>query len=160
MAKDTDYAFEHHKMAMVTRLDLFKSTISLAVEAIKTAALVSGGAAIAALALVGQTASPRPTMAAAVAALMPLFWFALLASAIASATAYLAQACFQRQHESFRLSIESPYIEDTPASDRWAMAGLGFQFATMALIAAAYGLLLWAFLEAGQQIPRILAASR
>ncbi len=160
MSKEPDYALENHKMAMSARLDLFKSTIALAIEAIKTSSLVSGGAAIAAMALVGQTAGPRPAIAAAVAGLMPLFWFALLASAVASATAYLAQVCFQRQHESFEISMDHPFVLDTAASAKWGRSGLGFQFLTMFLIAIAYGLLLIAFWRAAEHLQTLLASAR
>jgi hypothetical protein len=151
---------ENYKMAMAARLEMFKSATALATEAIKTAALVSGGAAVAAMALVGQTAGSRPQLAGKMAELMPLFWFALLFSAVASATAYLAQWSFQRQHESFDTSDDPPYLNETTASCRWGYVGLFFRLLTMALITGAYGLLLWAFLEAGQQIPKLLATSR
>lgn len=95
-----------------------ESTVSFGLEAIRTAALVNGGAAIAMMAFLGATFSSESASANAVrlSLFVPAFIFAIGAvlSGLASGLAYLAQRFFYDDHALVRYQWHKPFVDDLP----------------------------------------------
>ena len=91
----------------------FDATVAFGLEAIRTAAIVNGGAVIGMLTFIGSAAqSPDKDIVAMVPKLFPLtaiFILGVLLSGCASAFAYLSQANYTRSNEFYSHFWEKPY---------------------------------------------------
>lgn len=116
----------------------FKATISFALEAVRTTAIISGGALVASLALLGATANSRPELAPTLIVAVLSFAVGVLCAGSASALAYIAQYCFTVGHNYVRFSWEHPFVESKKAGRRWKIPGTILQLIAIAAVIAAY----------------------
>ncbi len=93
--KFEDCKTEQERNAFISsKLEEFKATISLAQTALKIPILINGGAAIAILALIGNTWNGN-SLAADLAKSLLFFSFGVLVAAIGTGVSYLTQYRFQ-----------------------------------------------------------------
>jgi uncharacterized membrane protein YidH (DUF202 family) len=91
-----DFETEQERVAFISaKLEEFKAVISLAQTALKIPILINGGAAIAILALMGNTWSEN-SLTTDIAESLLFFSIGVLMAAIGSGAAYLAQLIFLR----------------------------------------------------------------
>lgn len=82
-------------------LAMFNSVIGFAQAALKTCLLVNGAATIALLTFIGNiwTKTQTPAVAQALSSSLALFAVGALLAAVATATTYITQWCYERAHE-------------------------------------------------------------
>lgn len=131
-------AQEAHDFSRKAVLAMHQSTIQYGVEAIRTAALVNGGAVVAMLAFEASIFKDKEQLALSLAPSIGIFLLGVILSGSASGTAYASQAFYERAESRVQLYFEHPFRRSTPQSKvcrRWA---LFFQIATIALVILAY----------------------
>lgn len=100
-----DFETEQERVAFISgKLEEFKAVISLAQTALKIPILINGGAAIAMLALIGNTWSEN-NLTADLAKSLLFFSFGVLMAAIGTGVSYLAQYRFQHKNEDIMAHI-------------------------------------------------------
>jgi hypothetical protein len=135
-----------HKAALASE----PFVITFAVEALKSAILVNGGTAGALLAFVGQKGiQTQPGLGEA------FYWFAggLLAGAIATAFAYLAQFCYANTNRCYINNWEYPYTQDTSAFKWWLWVAYGFHLASLLSISTSFGAAVRGFWVSARALP-------
>lgn len=141
-----EQAMAAHANYFEDKRQVFGSAMDMALEAIRTAALINGGAVIAVFALIGTLfeAEDRVSQAMRIAILQPAFLFAAGAvlSGIASGFSYFAQIAFARAHEEYDLTFEHPYVIETPTSTRFWVVGEGFRAVAVLSVLASYAALI------------------
>ena len=132
-----------HSEHATDSVEHFKATIAFAVEAIRTTALINGGALVASLALVGATSQNRPELAAKLIDAVPAFAVGVLCAGVASSTAYFAQYAFHVAHGAMIRKWEHPYIEVQSSSQRWQRFGIFCQLVAIGVVICSYGSVLY-----------------
>ncbi len=143
----------NHDQAMAThagyaedRRQVFGSAMDMALEAIRTAALINGGAVIAVFALIGTLFEANDTVSKTMrlAIIQPAFLFAggAVLCGIASGMGYFAQIAFARAHEEFELNFEHPFIKATASSKRFQIAGECFRAVAVSAVILSYAALI------------------
>lgn len=118
-------ALSAHAQFRSTKAQLLEGGLSFALEAIRTAVLVNGGAVVAMAAFIGATynAPTGEVEAVRAALLLPAFLFAIgaVAAGLASGCAYFTQLMYHEVSENQSTEWESPFVRDTPSSKskRW-----------------------------------------
>jgi hypothetical protein len=111
-------------------------------EAIKAALLVNGGSCVAVLTFLGTLASRDHLSAAQIGAMVsPLFWFAagLVAAMMCAAMAYFTNLTIAGTSSAKQREYETPFVRDTPASQRYRTRGEWFRWAAFICMAASLG---------------------
>jgi len=137
---------ERHKAS----LGASTPVITFAVEALKSAILINGGTAGALLAFVGQKGiQAQPGLGVA------FYWFAggLLLGAFATAFSYFAQFCYAGAVRSYECTWEWPYVQNTPAHDRWSRGGTAFHVLGVLAVAGSFVAAVSGFWVAGKAMP-------
>ncbi|CAM5776906.1 hypothetical protein LMIY3S_05768 [Labrys miyagiensis] len=120
---------------------------ALGVEALKAAALISGGSAAGLLAFMGALiAHDRAGVAAWLPWPLSRFVVALLLACIGSGTAYFAQFCLTQGLAHHEKTWIHPYIAESATYPAWRAGGLLFQGLTIGLVVAAYASLIVGYL--------------
>lgn len=84
--------------ARVNRIsDGFQAVITIGQGALKSGALINGGACVAILAFIGNVVTKNTSMISGLSSALMIFGFGLLLAAVASGTTYLSQANFERK---------------------------------------------------------------
>lgn len=121
--------------------------IAYGVEALKSAALISGGSAAGLLAFMGAlVAHDHGDIAAWFPWPLSRFVVALLCACLGSGSAYFAQLCFTQSLGKHEKIWTPPYIVDGTAYRRWCRSGLLFQGLTIILVLASYTALIIGYL--------------
>ncbi|WP_085026904.1 hypothetical protein [Ensifer aridi] len=130
------------------------SVISFGLEAIRTAALINGGAVIAVFAfLKALYGADGPEAKAMIGALQPAaFMFAAGAifSGLASGFAYFAQYLYPATHVKWQLTWEFPYIKEGEGADRLRRFAAFWHALCIAFVIASYSITVLALWSAGR----------
>ncbi|GMB82807.1 hypothetical protein NN6n1_35900 [Shinella zoogloeoides] len=124
---------------------LFEATIQFGLEAIRTAALINGGAVIAIIAFLGATYSTRGEVETIRHALWgPAFIFisGSILCGIAAGCAYVSQALFTEAHSRVALQWKRPFVQDNADKayvENWAKV---FQGMAVGWVVFAYAALI------------------
>lgn len=108
-----------------TTAQLLEGGLSFALEAIRTAVLINGGAVVAIAAFIGATYNAPTGEVGAIRAalLLPAFLFAIgaVTAGLASGCAYFTQLMYHEASDYQATVWEQPFIRDTPSSKskRW-----------------------------------------
>lgn len=143
----------NHEQAMAThagynedRRQVFSSAMDMALEAIRTAALINGGSVIAVFALLGTLFEGNDELSRTMrlAIIQPAFLFAggAILCGIASGLSYFAQLAFARAHEEFELTFDHPFIKSTPIAKRFQRIGEGFRVVAVLAVIVSYAALI------------------
>ena len=125
-----------HAKADRDAVAMFPAVVTLASEALKAAALVNGGSAAAMLAFIGtgrQPVTPDTIWG------LKVFGFGLIASAVATAFAYLAQYSYLGEIRVVERTWTHPYFGAVRASRAYRRAAIDFHAAGLLLVLGAYG---------------------
>jgi|GEM_PF-3780407 len=121
---------------------VFTSALNMALEAIRTATAINGGAVIAIFAFLGATfnSDSAQTSAMRLAMVQPAFFFAAgaLFSGIASGASYFSQILFSAAHSARNMTWESPFIASNEQSERCERWGDFWRAVAIALVFASY----------------------
>jgi hypothetical protein len=128
-------AHDVHRNAWLEHL---KATIQFGVEAIRTAALINGGAVIASLALVGTIFGRHEVLAKSLIAPVTIFGFGALIAGLASASAYASQGFYTAAVSHEKLTWNHPYVEKTHKSKSRYRVGLIFHILCVILVLCSY----------------------
>jgi hypothetical protein len=115
---------------------LFPAVANFAVETLKAAALVNGGAAAAMLAFIGT--GRQPVTLDTIRGL-ELFVAGLLVAAAATAVAYLTQFFYLREMQKMSYVWAFPFAEATPASKRAKWLATMLHILGVVFVLLAYG---------------------
>ncbi|MBB4000560.1 hypothetical protein [Aureimonas pseudogalii] len=107
-----------YDMLVSFKLETFKSVIMFGVEAIRTSALINGGATVASLVLTGAIYQKSPAQAAAFSAVVLWFVSGVFAAGLASGFSYIAQFCYARRLDKIKILPDPPFL-DASASGKW-----------------------------------------
>lgn len=132
---------------------MFKSVIAFGVEAIRTSALINGGAAVASMALTGAIFQNSPVQAAHFSTVVLWFVSGVFAPGLASGFSYLSQLLYAMRLNKTKRLLDPPYLDVTGGS--W-FTGFGMMFHAFAIVAviASYlalargGWLVWRLFQA------------
>lgn len=120
---------------------LFEATIQYGLEAIRTAALINGGAVIALVAFLGATYSASGDVEIMRHALWrPAFIFmsGAILCGISAGCAYFSQACFTEAHARVTLQWKRPFVLENPDQAYVQAWGKAFQGLAIAWVFFAY----------------------
>jgi hypothetical protein len=141
-----EHAVNWHRQHAETGHVYLRASIDFALEAIRTAALINGGAVIACLAFLGtlQTAEIRSS------GLIEAVWFGaavftvgVVLAGLASGFGYFAQYLYGFEHNAVQLTWKHPYSSDLPSRRWWARsAGLLHALAAI-LVFTSYALVIF-----------------
>src|SRR5215207_1420976 len=139
---------EHRKQITA----MLPSVITFAAEALKSAALINGGAAAATLALISQIIDDKKSLAANMISSLRLFGIGLLLAVAAAGASYFSQLSFQAASVKAELIWEYPFVKPNSIAQRWQCAGLSFQVIGILLVLSSYILALIGFLLAANAL--------
>ncbi|MGV1871002.1 hypothetical protein [Agrobacterium rosae] len=118
---DRSHAIRWHQQHTETGNIYVRAAIDFGLEAIRTAALINGGAVIACLAFIGTLQEKS----AAASPLLDAVWFStgvftvgVVMAGLASGFAYFAQYFYGFEHHAVKLTWEHPYEKDL-SSKKW-----------------------------------------
>lgn len=141
-----EQALNAHNNYQEEKRQMFGSAMDMALEAIRTAAVINGGAVIAVFAFLGTLLAAESGAARTmrIAIVEPAFLFAAGAvlSGVASGLSYFAQLAFTRSYEEYDLNYERPYITETKLSKRFGIVGEGFRVLAVLSVLTSYGALI------------------
>ncbi len=127
-----------HEQHRSDSADLFKSVLSFADSALKSAAILNGGAALAMMALIGGVVTSKVSVKPIVDA-MTAFGGGLLLATLATGASYVTQYLYQVSHHKFELTWEHPYVVETEASKRESRNGIVWHVLALVLVISSYG---------------------
>lgn len=142
-------ALARHNLFFTQQAGLSDAVISFGLEAIRTTALINGGAAIAVFAFLGALyGSDDPSAKGVIHALHPaamFFSIGAILSGLASGWAYFAQFQYLDSHSEAELTWDHPFVyhgEKADRAERWGKFwhGLCVAFVVFAYCATALGL--------------------
>ena len=144
----------NHEQAVAThasyqedKRQVFGSAMDMALEAIRTAAIINGGAVVAVFALLGTLfeADDAASKAVRIGIVLPAFLFAsgAVLSGIASGLSYFAQIAYARAHEEYHLTFEHPFVLETPSSRRFGIVGEFFRVIAVIAVLLSYASLIF-----------------
>jgi hypothetical protein len=134
------HAIRAHEQQWHSIQTTFDATIQHGLEALRTAALINGGAVIAIFAFLGATYATEDAETVRDALMRPahLFIFGAIFCGLASGCAYFAQGLFTASASSVEYAWDHPYIRSTEASDRSERWGRFWQALSVAFVLASY----------------------
>jgi len=151
-----EQAFATHTSYQEDSRNVFNSAMGMALEAIRTAIIINGGAVIAIFAFLGSifNSSEPATIAVKYALLGPAFLFAAGAvlSGVASGASYFSQILFSRAHEEYEMIWEHPYVKATTASESFRSWGDFWRAIAVALVVFSYAALTFGLIKAHSAI--------
>lgn len=121
---------------------VFRSVLDFALEAIRTSALINGGAVIACFAFLGSVYNSDKVSAVVSGLMAPSLIFAAGAalSGVASIAAYFAQFYALMDKSNVTFQFKHPYVTDPP-SHRARIVSEVFRWAAIGLVVSSYVLL-------------------
>lgn len=135
-------ALGRHHWFFAQQTTLAESVLSFGLEAIRTSALINGGAAIAVFAFLGSLyGSENGAAASIIRSLHPAAMFfaaGALLSGMASGWAYFAQSNYMSAHDEAELHWQQPYIRHGEAAERAERFGRFWHAMCVAFIVASY----------------------
>ncbi|MET0181274.1 MAG: DUF6680 family protein [Caulobacterales bacterium] len=120
---------------------LFQSVLTFGDSALKAAAILNGGAAVAMLAFIGaMLTSDRSLLSgySSLADILTVFGFGVLCSTLASGASYCAQIFYEIAHSENRLDWTHPFIHETPKVRLRSRIGIVFQVLAIGLVVMSY----------------------
>ncbi|MDX1004620.1 hypothetical protein [Sinorhizobium medicae] len=141
---------QHNRHAATSNV-LLESVFSFGLEAIRTTAILNGGAVIAVFAFLGSLYGKDPANFQLVRALLPAaFTFAVgaLLAGLASGFAYFAQMLYSVAHDDAVLMWKYPYCENKPSQDGRLRFGIFWHTLCVCTVAASYGCIILGLVEA------------
>lgn len=140
-----EHALAVHAHHRSTNSQMLEAGLSFALEAIRTAVLVNGGAVVAMAAFIGATynAPADEVGPVRVALLFPAFLFAIgaMLAGLASGCAYFTQLMYQEAAEEHSIHWQQPFVRETEASKAkthwgiiWHVLGVVFVLGSYAFL--------------------------
>ncbi|MCZ7912286.1 hypothetical protein O9X94_23415 [Agrobacterium leguminum] len=137
-----ELARETHRSHIESQNSFMRATVDFALEAIRTATIINGGAVIACLtflgALYGADNGVDKALSVPVSKAALSFVTGAVFSGVASGFAYFAQYCYNRAAEEARMTWDHPYIEYGDQSKRYNRTGAVWHYASCAAVIASY----------------------
>ncbi|WP_043620285.1 hypothetical protein [Ensifer sp. ZNC0028] len=135
-------ALIQHNRHSATSGILLESVFSFGLEAIRTTAILNGGAVIAVFAFLGALYGKDGSAIELARELLPAaFTFAVgaLLAGVASGFAYFAQFLYSGAHDDVKLTWEHPYCDNPPSQDRRLRWGIFWHVLCVCAVLASYG---------------------
>ena len=130
---------------------LLESVFSFGLEAIRTTAILNGGAVIAVFAFLGSLYGKDSTDIQLARELLPAaftFAFGAVLAGTASGFAYFAQMQYSAAHNDAILTWEHPYTENPPSQDRTLRFGIFWHTICVCAVLASYGCIILGLVDA------------
>lgn len=134
-------ALIQHSRHNATSGILLESVFSFGLEAIRTTAILNGGAVIAVFAFLGALYGKDGSAVDLAHKLLPAaFTFAVGAvlAGVASGFAYFAQMLYSAAHDDVKLTWDHPYCENSPSQDRSLRFGIFWHSLCVCAVLASY----------------------
>jgi hypothetical protein len=124
-------------------LESFRATIQFAIEAIRTAALVNGGAVVGILTFTAATIEKQPVMASdLLSGPLDFFVSGVIFAGLGAGFSYFAQYCFTYSDEHVARTWVYPFLDRGSAKHkRWVRLGILFQVAAIVFVLGSFGAL-------------------
>lgn len=140
-----EHALAVHAHYRSTNSQMLEAGLSFALEAIRTAVLVNGGAVVAMAAFIGATynAPANEVEPVRLALLFPAFLFAIgvMMAGLASGCAYFTQLMYHAAAEEQSIHWQQPFVRETETSKAKTHWGIVWHVLGVVFVVGSYALL-------------------
>lgn len=139
---EIELARRAHERDYEEQARMFQSVMSMAALAVRTTALVSGGAVVVSLAFAGRLYGSRPELALNLLWVVGIFGVSAVFSSIAAGSGYITQSYYARASYEKVHQWKHPYVLQKPEFHALSRKGLAWHRVTIFLFVVANVLLL------------------